>query len=214
MERNQPWAASARPQPKTGNLSGAEVEKTRQPPARPGDRCMNAVRELESVLPRLAGNSMLRYEAFTRLFALLGSMPDSDTVEIIQTGLGGVEWEKLAQDDRERFAEHLRHLADQVLPEPVQPDSTPEPVSAPAPALQQKTVSAGPDREIPAAPKPAVKPQPAVKSEPALPPTDTAYDRGRFGEQAHLVAALKEQPEDVSLDQLLSVLMRESGGRH
>ncbi|MBZ2167334.1 hypothetical protein [Marinobacter sp. F4216] len=166
--------------------------------ARPGDRCMSAVRELETVLPMVASNSMLRYEAFTRLFALLGSMPDSDTIEIIQTGLGGLEWEQLSEEDRVRFAEHLRHLADQVLPVSVRTELV---------SVASQTPSSGAGESL-------ITPEPAAKPEPVLPAAEIAYDSGRFGDQSRLVEALKEQPEDVSVDQLLNTMAGGFGGQH
>ncbi|MFO8141941.1 MAG: hypothetical protein R6T87_08655 [Marinobacter sp.] len=54
---------------------------------------------------------MLRYEAFTRLFALLGRKPDADPVEIVQTGLASMAREKPALADCEKLARHLDQLA-------------------------------------------------------------------------------------------------------
>lgn len=65
---------------------------------------------------------MLRYDAFTRLFALLGRNPDADTVEIVQTGLASMKWEHLRQVDRDRLAAHLRHLAEDLASPPAQPE--------------------------------------------------------------------------------------------
>ncbi len=133
----------------------------------PRERCLQAVADLESALAAGGDSSLLRYEAFTRLFALLGRKPDSDTIEIIQTGLGAIEWEKLSDDNRHQLAAHLRHMADQMLPEP-----------APATAA----------------------------ASPASEPSDPVYDRASFGEQARLVRVLKEQPAEISLDELLRSL--------
>ncbi|QSP96330.1 hypothetical protein LPB19_08125 [Marinobacter salinisoli] len=158
---------------------------------------MTAVRELETVLPTIASNSMLRYEAFTRLLALLGSMPDGDTVEIIQTGLGELQWEQLLPEDRERFADHLRHLADQVSPLPVDP---PPPVIAGLkPDAPEQSASHGQVS--------------APEYTRQIPPADEAYDQQRFGEQSRLVEALKETPADMSLQRLLDSLMHGSGDR-
>ena len=123
--------------------------------------------DLESALAAGGDSSLLRYEAFTRLFALLGRKPDSDTIEIIQTGIGAIEWEKLSDDNRHQLAAHLRHMADHMLPEP-----------APATA----------------------------EASPASEPSDPVYDRVSFGEQARLVRVLKEQPAEISLDELLRSL--------
>lgn len=140
----------------------------------PRERCLDAIRELETTLVQTPDNAMLRYEAFTRLFALLGSTPDSDTIEIVQTGLGALEWEKLADDSKQHLAMHLRHLADQISPVP---DSV----------------------GVAKAAKSAVE--------------DPVYDRVSFGEQDRLVRALKEQPAEISLDQLLRSLAGNGGNR-
>ncbi|KAA1171975.1 AAA family ATPase [Marinobacter salinexigens] len=131
------------------------------------ERCVRAVAELEAALAESANNAMLRYEAFTRLFALLGSSLDSDTVEIIQTGLGAMKWESLTAERREHLAAHLRHLADEIHP-----------------ADQHAS--------------------PLEEAGTLLP--EPVYDRISFGEQDQLVRALKEQPADISLDQLLRSL--------
>jgi hypothetical protein len=110
---------------------------------------------------------MLRYEAFTRLFALLGSTLDSDAVEIVQTGLGSFQWESLSPERKNHLAIHLRELADQISP------------------LEQKA-------------EPAEPPQSVLR--------EPFYDRISFGEQDRLVRVLKEQPADISLDQLLRSL--------
>jgi len=73
-----------------------------------------AIDELEAVLGPIR-DPMLRYEAFNRLFALLGSKLDADAVEFIQTGLAAMPWETLPAGDRNHLAAHLRHLADQVV---------------------------------------------------------------------------------------------------
>ena len=151
------WHRMSRQQPEAARSAA---------PATPRERCLQAVSELEATLAQTPDNAMLRYEAFTRLFALLGRTPDGDTIEIIQTGLGSLEWEKLTDAGKHHLAMHLRHLADQVAPEH----------------------TAGP-----AAP---LKPV----------PTDPIYDRVSFGEQDRLVRVLKEQPAEISLDQLLRSL--------
>jgi hypothetical protein len=110
---------------------------------------------------------MLRYEAFTRFFALLGSTLDSDAVEIVQTGLGSFQWESLSPERKSHLAIHLRELADQISP-------------------------------------PAQEPQTRELAHPVL--REPFYDRISFGEQDRLVRVLKEQPADISLDQLLRSL--------
>lgn len=141
-------------------------------PEVPREQCLKAIVALESVLTPVPANAMLRYEVFTRLFRLLGTRLDSDTVEIIQTGLGAMAWEGMSDDHKKNLAAHLRHLADDIAPEP---DSA---------GLQGKAVSALPE---------------------------PVYDRISFGEQARLVQALKEQPSDISLDQLLRSLAASGG---
>lgn len=138
------------------------------------ERCLNAVAELEAALVQTPESAMLRYVIFTRLFKLLGNKLDSDTVEIIQTGLGSLPWETMADDHKQNLAAHLRHLADDIASEQV--------------------ASAVSDQALSALPEPV-------------------YDRISFGEQDRLVRALKEQPSDISLDQLLRSLAA-SDGRH
>jgi len=107
--------------------------------ASPRERCLQAVGELEAVFEQAPENAMLRYEAFTRLFALLGQTPDSDTVEIIQAGLGVIDWETLVPDQREHLATHLRHLADEisVSPDPVKNQQGPTQSSLPEPSYDR-----------------------------------------------------------------------------
>ena len=110
------WHRLARRQPEP-TKPGPAVESA----ATPRDRCLQAVSELESALAQSTDNALLRYEAFTRLFALLGSTLDSDAIEIIQTGLGSMPWETLDRDRKAHLATHLRHLADQMAPPAGQP---------------------------------------------------------------------------------------------
>lgn len=154
---------------KQGNV---QPEKRAPKPISVRERCMNAISELESILAQSPDNGLLRYEAFTRLFALLGGTVDSDTVEIIQTGLGAMKWESLSGERKAHLAEHLRHLADEIHPV--------RPVDVPAPVPE------------------------TVMSEPV-------YDRISFGEQDQLLQALKAQPSDISLDQLLKSLAGDRG---
>ncbi|MDX1816412.1 MAG: AAA family ATPase [Marinobacter sp.] len=130
------------------------------------DRCQQAITELESTLSDSKGDPMLRYDAFNRLFALLGRKLDADAIEIIQTGLAAMPWETLAPERRHQLAEHLRHLADQVVPQAQR----------------------------------SLRPVDGVAND------EPVYDRISFGEQDRLVRVLKEQPADISLDQLLRSL--------
>ncbi|WP_296932148.1 AAA family ATPase [uncultured Marinobacter sp.] len=138
------------------------------------ERCLKAVGEIEAVFSQAPVDPLLRYEAFTRLFALLGSTLDSDAIEIIQTGLGAFHWENLSPERKNHLAIHLRELADQISPRAQEPES----------------------------PESAHR----VLREPF-------YDRISFGEQDRLVRVLKEQPADISLDQLLRSLSGNDQGR-
>lgn len=136
------------------------------------ERCLGAVSELEAVFATGNIEPLLRYEAFTRLFALLGGTLNSDVVEIIQTGLGSLPWETLDREHRHHLAVHLRDLADQLAP----PGDTRQSRAVQAPVLQEPF-----------------------------------YDRISFGEQDRLVRVLREQPSDISLDQLLRSLSGDGG---
>ncbi len=80
--------------------------------------CLDLIVQFEQAMALRPDDAMLRYEAFTRLFALLGSNPDSDTVEIVQTSLAAMNLEHLPAPDRASMALHLRHLADELAPLP------------------------------------------------------------------------------------------------
>lgn len=80
--------------------------------------CLDLIAQFEQSMTAMPEDAMLRYEAFTRLFALLGRSPDADTVEIIQTSLAAMNWEQLPVRDRASLARHLRHLADELAPPP------------------------------------------------------------------------------------------------
>ena len=82
----------------------------------PKQQCLDLVVRFETLLEASPDDAMLRYEAFTRLFALLGRKPDADTVEIVQTGLASMAWEELALEDREKLARHLSQLARELAP--------------------------------------------------------------------------------------------------
>lgn len=154
-------SVSKRQQARTRNIPAATPE------ASPRDRCLQAVGELDTVLSQTPDNAMLRYDVFIRLFALLGRMPGSDAIEIIQTGLGVIAWESLNPEQREHLAAHLRHLADEISP---------------------------------------VNARKNTQSQPRFMPPEPFYDRVRFGDQGKLTDALKDQPSDVSLSQLLRSL--------
>ncbi len=91
-----------------------DAESASSASASPRERCLQAVSELEAVLGQTPESVLLRYDVFTRLFALMGRAPDSDTVEIVQAGLGAIDWQPLVPEQRELLANHLRHLADKI----------------------------------------------------------------------------------------------------
>lgn len=104
------WHQAARRQPvKAGVTSAAKSDSPKQ-------QCLDLVEKLAGVLEASPDDVMLRYEAFTRLFALLGRNPDADTVEIVQTGLASMAWSELAEDDRKKLARHLGQLARDLAP--------------------------------------------------------------------------------------------------
>ena len=148
----------------TAHASGGGQAKT---PKDPAQECKRLTAELGEILADSNDKPLLRYEAFQELFALLGRKMDADAIEIIQTGLASLNWDKLEKEQREHMATHLRHLAAEV---------DPAAVPRKAEAIVNK-----PERE-------------------------PYYDRISFGEQSRLIRALKEQPSNISLDQLLRSL--------
>lgn len=165
------WHRVSRKEAPASALAAAASPGDKGPEAESGGavrrQCFDAVGQLEEVFGRRDVDPLLRYEAFNRLFALLGRTVDSDVIEIIQTGLGAIQWEKLSEERKNHLAAHLRELADQISP----PVRKPEPPPPPHPVLREPF-----------------------------------YDRISFGEQDRLVRVLKEQPADISLDQLLRSL--------
>jgi len=148
----------------TAPASGDGQAKARKDPAR---ECKRLTAELGEILAESNDKPLLRYEAFQGLFALLGRKMDADAVEIIQTGLASLNWDKLEKEQREHMATHFRHLAAEVDPAAVPPKA--------------EFRANKPERE-------------------------PYYDRISFGEQSRLIRALKEQPSNISLDQLLRSL--------
>lgn len=137
--------------------------------------CKTLIAQISDFLTASGDASLLRYDAFNQFFALLGRTMDEDTVEILQTGLASLPWEKLEKGQRHQFATHLRQLAREVEP-----------------LREKKSFSAAPDR----------------RDSPCPGRQEPYYDRISFGEQSRLIRALKEQPSDVTLDQLLRSLSR------
>lgn len=152
-----------------GASEASRSTDSKQPgtPADLAQECKRLIAELEGILAGSNDKPLLRYEAFQDLFALLGRRMDADAIEIIQTGLASLDWDKLNKEQREHMATHLRHLAAEL-----------DPATAP------------------------------LKSEPIVPKSEREpfYDRVSFGEQSRLIRALKEQPSNISLDQLLRSL--------
>ncbi|WP_336367089.1 AAA family ATPase [Marinobacter sp. C2H3] len=173
------WHSVSRRQGDRPESALAVRPATSEPPAAPRDRGLAAVDQLAEALAQSPDDAMLRYEAFNRFFALLGGTFDADALEILQTGLASLPWEQLPEASRLHFARHLTDLADQrvVPPAPARPSEAVPPASV-APGS-----AAAHAREEP------------------------VYDRFRFGEQDRLVRVLREQPADISLDQLLRSLV-------
>jgi len=74
------------------------------------------IERLGDILDDRRASSMLKYEAFTACFSLLGRHMDDDTIEIVQTGVASLNWQSLRNRQRRHFADHLRTLADQISP--------------------------------------------------------------------------------------------------
>ncbi|MGM0769206.1 MAG: AAA family ATPase [Pseudomonadota bacterium] len=89
-------------------------------------RSLELIEQLGALLAAEADSPLLRYEAFNRLFALMGRTLDDTTMEIIQTGLAALNWESLAPEQRHHFAVHLRELACQITPECLPASPLPE----------------------------------------------------------------------------------------
>ena len=152
--------------------------------------CQARVAEIGDLIAASDEATLLRYDAFKRFFALLGRTMDEATIEILQTGLASLPWEKLDEEKRRQFATHLHDLADEI--QPVKGTSVdPVPVAT-------STLS-----------------PPAVPTEAPLPPAqrEPCYDRISFGEQSRLIRALKEQPSGVALAKLLRSLSRSGGNQ-
>ncbi|MCL7944267.1 AAA family ATPase [Marinobacter sp. ATCH36] len=148
----------------------------RQPPD-PTAECKRLIADIGKVLTDSNDTPLLRYEAFNGLFALLGRTMDADTIEIIQTGLASLDWERLSKEQRAHLATHLHHIASQVDPGADQND-----------ADEHGSGRHSGKRETPQRQR------------------EPYYDRISFGDQSRLVRALREQPSDISLDQLLRSL--------
>ena len=96
----------------------------------PAQQARELVKRLGELLALETSSPMLRYNAFTACFALLGRTMDEDAIEIVQTGLAAMNWQALAAPQRQHMASHLRHLADEISPPAAEPEpgsSDPEP---------------------------------------------------------------------------------------
>lgn len=149
--------------------------------------CQQKIAEISDVIAASGEASLLRYDAFNQFFALLGRTMDEDTVEILQTGLASLPWEKLEDNQRRQFATQLRDLANDVQP--------PAGAAVPEQASQFS--------QLPQSSQPTASTRPPIPAQ-----QEPCYDRVSFGEQSRLIRALKEQPTDVTLDQLLRALSK------
>jgi len=122
-----------------------------------------------------------RYQALTLCMELLGRDMDDDLVEVLQTGLAAMDWDRLPVSQRAHFAAHLRQLADQV--EPPLFDKPPA-KSDTGPAFRK-----GPDTT----PAPGEGPR----------AEQPAYDEAAFGSQELLLSRLRSQPESASINDIL-----------
>jgi MinD-like ATPase involved in chromosome partitioning or flagellar assembly len=171
------WYRVSGKRPSAAPPAGAapEPDAPSQPQATPDSdiqSCRKMISRLSEFIANSGDESLLLYDAFNQLFALLGRTMNAESVDILQTGLASLPWEKLDDHQRRTFATRLRHLASELEPGAV----------AKAPATQA---------DDPPATDTGVEPY---------------YDRVSFGEQSRLIKALKEQPSDVALDQLLRLL--------
>ncbi|NMT64187.1 AAA family ATPase [Marinobacter orientalis] len=148
-----------------------------RPPPDPASECKRLINDIGKLLADNSDATLLRDEAFTGFFALLGRTMDADTIEILQKGLAALDWERLGKDQRIHLATHLRHIAAEIDPGPDQSGSGQDSAQREAPGTER----------IP------------------------YYDRISFGDQSRLVRALREQPSDISLDQLLRSLTDTDG---
>jgi MinD-like ATPase involved in chromosome partitioning or flagellar assembly len=151
--------------------------------------CQKLIGQISDRIAASGEAPLLRYDAFNQIFALLGRTMDSDTIEILRTGLDALPWKNLDADQRRQVASQLRHLSTELEPAPTT-------ASAPAPHRA-------------AAPNPV--PADERRDRPGQQPP--YYDRVSFGDQNRLLQALKEQPSDVTLDQLLRSLAQADSNR-
>ncbi|BES72452.1 hypothetical protein RE428_34700 [Marinobacter nanhaiticus D15-8W] len=94
--------------------------------------------EMETLIAAADTPPVQRYEALTRCIALLGRTMDEDMMEILQTGLASMHWDRLPPGQRSQFASHLRHLAGQIDPAPAASPKLPElPVESPEPRYDE-----------------------------------------------------------------------------
>lgn len=150
--------------------------------------CQKRISEISDLIAGSSDASLLRYDAFNQFFALLGRTMDDDAVEILQTGLASLPWENLSADQRRQFATHLRYLASEV-----------EKVTV---ASVQPSLTRTPEDIA------------SISAEPAATGQEPHYDRVSFGDQNRLIQVLKEQPSDITLDQLLRSLSRNGNNQN
>jgi MinD-like ATPase involved in chromosome partitioning or flagellar assembly len=183
------YSVSGKRQAAVTTPSDVQTKPSTPPAAAESDvqACQNRIGEIGDLITASGEASLLRYDAFNQFFALLGRTMDEDAVEILQTGLASLPWENLGAEQRRQFANHLRHLASEVEPVSV---AAAKPSSAPLP---ERTGS---------------------DSAEYAPGQQPHYDRVSFGDQNRLIQVLKEQPSDVTLDQLLRSLSRNDNNQN
>ena len=162
-------------------IASQQNQNTASPETPIAARWQAWVTEFAALLAAPETTPVQTHDAINACMASLGKIADDDVVETLQTGLANLGWESWPETMRQRFAEHLCHLAEQVQP-------------------RQDFLS------------PPVMPV-AGTTQVALPVEDEPrYDRVRFGDQSTLLAALKEQPRDVSVERFLRSVLENTSG--
>lgn len=135
-------------------------------------------RRLRDLMDNPETTPVQRYQALTTALELLGQTMDEDLVEVLQTGLAAMAWDKLPVAQRAHFAAHLRHLADQL-----------EPPFFEGPRSALGAASAG-SRSNPLSVAGASAQRPR-------------YDESAFGSQETLLSRLRSQPAEASINDIL-----------
>ena len=132
--------------------------------------------QLRELMANPETTPLQRYQALTQCMEVLGAHMDEEIIEVLQTGLAAMSWDKLPVVQRSHFAAHLRQLADQV--DPPMFDRTTKKLTA---------------AESPVRPKSGY--QPAVER--------PRYDETAFGSQEMLLSRLRSQPAGASIADIL-----------